>query len=142
MKKSHSQQEASDREIARLRLILSRLPLGVVEVLTVHQLIRCFEIRLHPETVRHVKNEYQATQEEEMSKRKVAKSEDVDAQTTLERLARIASKTEPVLGPDEKLSEHDAVVMIVRELRNYDEAIINRNIRRVLPKQTVEVKEQ
>lgn len=49
---------------------------------------------------------------------------------TLEDLARIFSKTEPVLGVNEKLSERDAVVMGIRRLRAYDPAIIDRNIRR------------
>lgn len=70
------------------------------------------------------------------------KTEETSAVMTLERIARIASKTEPVRGQDEKLSEYDALVMILRELRDFDPTILDRNMRRVLPKQVVEVTER
>ena len=131
-------------------LIFRSLPFGVVFVLLPIHFIRCFALDLDVATVKEAKREYliaglrsgKSEEEEEMAGRQKSevrsqKSEDVDAQVTLEDLARIASKTEPVLGVNEKLSEHDAVVMMVRRLRRHDPGIIDRNIRRTLPKEKI-----
>lgn len=128
-----------EEEMARTADIIKRLPIELARELSTRQLLRAYSIKLSHAAISPIRTQILEARRDEQPTRA---REVVTAQRTLEHIARIASKTEPVLGADEKLAEHDAVVMIVRELRSYDEAIVNRNIRRVLPKQTVEVKER
>lgn len=123
-----------DQESARFADIVRRLPIELARELSSVQLIRAYEIKLSRATVDPIKDQILESRKNEHP---ATAKEMLTAQVTLERLARIHSKTEPVLGNEEKLSERDCVIMSLREMRAYDPAIIERNIRRALPKQTI-----
>lgn len=121
-----------DREKARLLLTLRSLPFALVQNLTLRQLQVVFRFGLSIETIGKVKRQYEEGGD---MKGQEVKVEEVGAQVALEKIARIASKTYPVVGDDESVSEADGLQMIVRELRAYDPKILVRNQKRTLPKQ-------
>lgn len=142
MNRGRRKRAVYDEEIARTAEIIKSLPIELARELTASQLIRAYAIKLARTTVDPMKDRILASRKDEESMPGTTPRKQRNAAATLERIARIASKTELVLGANEKLSELDAVVMVVRELRSYDAAIIDRNVRRVLPKQQVEVIER
>ena len=149
----------SEHEQARTALLLSRVPAEILSLLSVKLIRQLYHIRLSHGTVWQLKQTIidsregitmegstrtsklkaklnPATASGKQIRPKKISPEEVDAQVVLERLARIVTKTYPHLGDDELVASEDALRMIYRELGHFDPAILKRNEKRALPKQT------
>lgn len=126
---------------------MQALPRSVLAVLTTRQLMVAYGFDLHAATIQKLRHDLlgggavarrqNGANAERRDLKRGPRDNRVPATEmalTLERIARINSKTEPVLGAGEQLSERDAVILTVRELKAFDPTIIHRNIKRALPK--------
>jgi hypothetical protein len=125
-----------ETEIARFAVILRSLPQELIPVISTAQVIRAFKVEIRPATANRMKRDYEREVMDMAGKGDDKKVEAIGAQIVVERLATIASKTYAHLGDGEKIAEGEALQMICRELRRYDPSILDRTVKRALPKQT------
>jgi hypothetical protein len=124
-----------EREVARLIAVMNSLPDSLLRILTVQQLCVAFQFDLSADTVAIARREY-LKGEKMAGKQKgdAIPDQAVDAQVVLERIARITTKTYAHLGDSEQIGSEEASVLVYKELKTYDPAIITRNEKRALPK--------
>ncbi len=125
-----------EAETARLILNLQQLPIELLRILSGRQLVTLFNPNLSHETVIKFRQEILKEREGEMTGKgiKQPNAEAIGAQVVIEQLAGVAAKTYANLGDAEKLGSEDALRLINKILREYDPTILDRNLRRRLPK--------
>ena len=134
MRKLRKTQPENQEEIARLVMALRSLPPRIADVLTAAQIVRGFNVKLHPATVGQIVRDYKREQGMKAETEKGINPENIGAQVVLEKLARIVTKTSAHLGDDERIGSEEANQMVYRELKQYDPSLITRNAKRRLPK--------
>jgi hypothetical protein len=125
-----------EAETARLILNLKQLPIELLRILSGRQLITLFNPNLSHETVLKFRQEILKKREGEMTGKGINQPDPatIGAQVVIEQLAGVAAKTYANLGDREKLGSEDALRLINKILKEYDPTILDRNLRRRLPK--------
>lgn len=131
-----SQPELSDDEVkiekARAELIFRTLTQRELRFIPVWRLRRIFEIKLSVTQIDDLRRKFiTKAGEASMGKGNV---ETIDAQILLNEVAAIVSKTYANLGDAEKIGTEEGMNLILRRLKAYDSTILDRNLKRRLPK--------
>jgi hypothetical protein len=148
--KTKGNQSHKEREIARLYALLNSLPPSLIRLLTVQQLMIAFDFDLHGNYVSELRRDYlnnlegnmtgkhhrqgKAENADKMNQPKEAREvEKVEAQLVLEQSAGILTKTYAYAGDaGEKIAPEDALRLLVREFRKYDQSLLTRNEKRAV----------
>ena len=146
MKQPKRRPEDNEPEVARLLLHLRELPTWAVFALSTDSLIKFLNLDLNKTTVYVVVKDFRKSLEGKMAGRGKKEQtqieaaaqpvEEIGAQVVLERIARITTKTYAHLGDGEQIGSEEASLLVYNELKTFDPAIITRNEKRALPKQT------
>jgi hypothetical protein len=133
-RKSRAEAEA---ELARLAINLNGLPTEVLQLLSAGKINKRFDTHLSHETILRCKKKILKAREEKAVAGKGIQqpnAETINAQVVLEQLAGVSSKTFANLGDAEKIGSEDALRLINKILKRYDASILDRNLKRRLPK--------
>jgi hypothetical protein len=141
MSNAKKQRVENEKEIARLAAILKQLPAALVAVLTVGQLRRAFNLKVHAQTVRRIRNGFERSNGEGKTSDPATGSEEqpplwLEQQVVLQKIGHILCKSYAHLGDAEIIGTEDALLMIYRELKQFDYSLITRfEGRKRLPRQ-------
>lgn len=122
------------REKARVAGIFRTLTQRELRFIPVWRLARLFNIKMSFAQIDDFRRKFITKAGEESMQAEKEKLENIDAQILVEDMAAIASKTFAHLGDAEKIGTEEGMQRIVRRLINYDPTILNRNVKRRLPK--------
>lgn len=115
-------------ECARLSAILKQLPATLISLLTAGQLSRAYQLNLHTQAIRRIKNEFLvANQDLPLLDKKTERPPVwLEQQMVLEQLGRVIAKTYAHVGDREEIGSEDALRLIHRALKEYDYSLITR----------------
>jgi hypothetical protein len=124
-----------DAEVARLLEYLRTTDKEVVRFQSVAKLHAQLKLQISLEYTRKLISQFykDVKANKEVSKMP-EKKQPVTAETVLLELAAIAAKTYAYVGDQEKVSSEDAAKGFVKVMKNYDPTLLERGLRRQLPK--------
>jgi hypothetical protein len=123
-----------DEEVTRLLEYLRTTDKAVVGLLSVSQIVKHLKLNLNVEYARKLIKQFYKDSKTNQEVNMPPIKEKLTPEILLEELAAVASKTYAYIGDGEKVSSEDAAKDFVRLMKRYDPALLERGLRRQLPK--------